>query len=146
MSQRRQTYVPGDVIIPEVVKPIIDDSYIEIGDDQTWDNDVPYVQDSTIRPTVMGDVILTRARLSLEEDPEDRGGCLHSLAGEVGVSLLFIGYYVEQAIVANMKSFYGNYPGHIDDFVHMVINKYGDGTRESLSKAIDVMLAEEKSL
>lgn len=143
-STRRQTYVPGDIVIPEMVKSIIDESYIEIGDEQTWDDSKPYKQHSLIRPTILGDVITTKALLKLEKDDDDRGCCWHTLSGSVSVSVLFLGYYVEQAVLTNMKSFYDNYPAHIDDFIDFVLMKFGDGTRRNLTTAIDRMLAEEK--
>lgn len=183
---RRQTYIPGDVVIPDIVKPIIDDSYIEIQDVQLWDEAKPYIQNSMIRPAILGDVVTTTACLSLEEDVEinDDGannninrdendnniqlvnnsndvednvakpvesesnsvGCLHTLTGNVTVGVPFIGYYVEQAIVANMNQFYSYYPAHVDDFISVLVNKYGDGSRASLNSAIDRMLADEKAL
>lgn len=73
-------------------------------------------------------------------------GCLHALAGECTVSIPFVGYYADPAVVANMRTFYETYPAHIDAFVDMVVNKYGDGTRAPLPAAVDRLVAEEKAL
>lgn len=161
MRTRKQTYVPGNVAIPDIIKPIIDDSYIEITDSQTWDEAIPYVQKSVVHPTILGDVITTTATLTMAldndcvangdvidgdvEDKEQIQSCLHTLSGNVTVSIPFLGYYVEQAVVSNMKQFYSTYADHVANFVEMTVKKYGDGTRSSLPQAIDRLLAEEKT-
>lgn len=176
MKTRRQTYVAGDVTIPDMIKPLLDDSYIEVSDIQTWDEAIPYLQHSTIHPTILGDVISTTACLSLHVDKshhfrddahheEDHvcdcptsdddtsaddllveHACLHTLSGSVAVSVPFLGYFVEQAVVTNMKQFYSEYSTHVHAFFDMAMQKYGDGTRASLSSAIDRILIEEAKL
>lgn len=150
---RKQIYVPSNVAIPDIIKPIIDDSYIEITDSQTWDEAVPYIQQSVVRPTILGDVITTTATLTMAEDTDDGSeqgdgevqSCLHTLSGTVSVAIPFLGYYVEQAVVSNMRQFYSTYADHVANFVDMVVSKYGDGTESSLPHAIDQLLAEEKA-
>lgn len=237
---RKQTYVPGDVEIPEMISYLVDDSYIEICDQQTWDEAHPYIQHSKINPVLFGDVVTTTATLSLEEyypentdDPsqgvdnsntdatssarnnvdvvansnaprpptttasstleqpaeyivnndmatkadvnvnglanvnnrgvdegdlsvnnKSNGGenvndielssCWHTVSGTVTVTVPFVGYYVEQAVISNMQQFYARYPDHIDGFVDMVINEFGDGTKASLSAAVDRLLENEE--
>jgi hypothetical protein len=36
------------------------------------------------------------------------------LSGTCSVSILFLGSYVEEAIVANMNTFYAEYPAHVE--------------------------------
>lgn len=154
MRTRKQTYVPANVAIPDIIKPIIDDSYIEITDCQTWDETTPYVQESVVHPTILGDVITTTATLTMAldddidgeaEDKEQNQSCLHTLSGNVTVSIPFLGYYVEQAVVSNMKQFYSTYADHVANFVEMAVKKYGDGNSSSLPQAVDRLLAEEKT-
>lgn len=143
---RKQTYVPANVIIPDMIKSIIDDSYIEISDCQTWDENNPFVQHSVVKPTILGDVVTTTATLTMSEDEQENNVCVHTLAGTVTVLVPFLGYYVEQAVVSNMQQFYTDYASHVSNFVQMVISKYGDGTMSSLPRAVDHILAEEKVL
>lgn len=162
MRTRKQTYVPSNVAIPDIIKPIIDDSYIEITDCQTWDETIPYIQKSLVRPTILGDVITTTATLTMDvdsdsvtatadnvdgqdEDDENIQACLHTLSGSVNVCIPFLGYYVEQAVVSNMQQFYSTYADHVANFVEMAVKRYGDGTNSSLPHAIDQLLAEEKA-
>lgn len=178
MKTRRQTYVPGDITIPDIIKPLMDDSYIEVSDKQTWDEAVPYVQNSTIHPVILGDVICTTACLSLHVDKSHQfrddddvvvddevvdcptsdddasvdeavvveRACLHTLTGSVAVSIPFLGYFVEQAVVTNMKQFYSEYSTHVHAFFDMAMHKYGDGTRESLPSAIERIVLEDAKL
>lgn len=164
---RRQIYVSADIVIPEIIKPLLDDSYIEISDSQTWDDAAPYVQRSVIHPAILGELITTEACLTLltgeradgdgvgddagdGTDDSDGGvvssSCLHSLSGSVGVAVPFLGSFVEQAVVSNMKQFYADYPRHISDFVQFAVAEYGDGSVASLSSAVDRILAEDAKL
>lgn len=97
----------------------------------------------------MPDLVKSNGVLSLEPlratpGEEALDGCLHTLAGECSVSVPFIGWYAEQAIIDNMQTFYDNYPPLIADFVTMVVDRWGDGSVRSLRSAVDNMLAEEK--
>ena len=126
---------------------MFDETYIEIKDIQTWDDDIPYVQQSTIVPGIMADLVQSRAQLTLEQmegGEKDGEGCMHKLSGECNVGIPFLGYYVEQAIIANMKEFYAGYARHIDGFVDMVVRRFGDGSMASLRMAVDRLVAEEK--
>ena len=141
---RIQTYVPAEIRIPDVVKPIFDDSYLEIKDRQTWDEEVPYEQTFDIKPGIMCEVVKSGGTLTLEASGNKDEICVHTLAGQCRVSIPFLGWYVEQAIIDNMKHFYKGYAKHIDDFVNMVVHKYGDGSVSSLRMAIDRLCADEK--
>lgn len=146
---RVQTYVPATMEIPDIVKAVFDDSYIEITDTQTWDEGRPLRQSFSIRPGVMSDYVRTEGEIRMQEVGDvagEGGGCLQVLSGECRVSMPFLGWYVEQAIVANMRTFYEGYPGHVAAFVDMVVNRWGDGRIESLRQAVDNMLAEAKEM
>lgn len=156
---RRLSYVPANVSIPDMLKTLVDDSYIEISDTQTWDElGHPFRQDSIIKSSILGDVLTTTATLTLYDDDDtddasssesgasDSGSCVYSLSGEVCVTIPLMGYYAEQAVIANMTDFYRTYPRHIDDFVQMAVKRYGDGTLSSLSKAVDKMMSLEKAM
>lgn len=161
---RVQTYVPATVEIPDIVKPVFDDSYIEITDTQTWDDTTPLRQSFSIRPGVLADFVKSEGQVVMEAlsdggavingegkdakrgDLRGVDGCLHVLSGECRVSIPFVGWYVEQAIVANMTTFYDAYPKHVKAFVDLVVKRWGDGSVESLRDAVDRMLAEEKEL
>lgn len=149
---RVQTYVPADVAIPDIIKPIIDDSYIEITDTQTWDESLrPLEQSFKIRPSALGDIVKSSGRLvvrpidSPAANKDNDHSCLHTLSGECAVTFPFIGWYAEQAIIDNMRNFYKTYPAHIADFVDMIVKRWGDGSKESLRSAVDAMLAAEKA-
>lgn len=143
---RKQVYVPGNVVISEMIRSIVDDSYIEITDEQKWSESNPFVQESQIRPSILGDIIATNATLYLNPDEQEDDCCWHTLKGSVSVPIMFLGYYVEQAVISNMRSFYDAYPRHIDEFVAFVTHKFGDGSRASLPASIDKMLKREHKL
>lgn len=143
LRTRTQTYVPAEISIPEIVRPLFDDSHIEVRDIQTWDETAPYVQTFDIKPGIMADIVKSTGRLTLEAYGEKGTHCMQTIAGECDVGIPLLGWYVEQAIIANMKSFYKEYGRHVDSFVSMVVQKYGDGTRGSLRKGIDRLCADE---
>lgn len=158
LCTRTQTYVPATISIPDIVKPIFDDSVIEICDTQTWDDSSRTMEQRfEIRPSVLADLVKSHGKLvlspaskiavgdSLEDMEQEQGSCLHVLQGECGVGIPFLGWYVEQAIIANMQTFYGQYPGHIQRFVDMVVKRWGTGDVSSLRMAVDKMLSEEKA-
>lgn len=150
---RVQTYVPAEVSIPDMIKPIIDDSYIEITDTQTWDDvEKPLEQTFQIQPSFLPNLVKSNGRLSvkpLESDlannEADGSSCLHTVSGECSVSVPLIGWYAEQAIIDNMRNFYDSYPDHVSNFVNMVVNRWGNGSVDSLRAAVCNMLAEEKT-
>jgi len=152
---RKQVYVPKTFQIPEIVKPIFDESYIEITDTQTWDDiRTPYEQGFSIQPSVMPNIVKSAGKLillNLERDESEDSKealreerCLHVLRGECSVAVPVIGYYVEQAIIANMHTFYNNYPSHINAMKNVLIKTYGDGSDKSLRAAVQRVLAEER--
>lgn len=147
-----QTYVPAKISIPDVVRTVFDDSYLEVRDFQSWSENVPYVQGFDIRPGVLADIVTSSGKLVLgvaEPREGEKVGveqCVHSLVGSCAVAVPMLGYFVEQAIIANMNDFYDEYVGHIDAFVQMLVQEFGDGSRDSLNSAVDNMLAHEKDL
>lgn len=132
------------------MKTVFDDSYIEITDTQTWDESRPLCQTFSVRPGVMSDYVKSEGELRMQETRDVGGGgeegCLQLLSGQCSVSIPFVGWYVEQAIVANMTAFYEEYPKHVAAFVDMVVKRWGDGSIESLRDAVDKMLAEAKEV
>ena len=60
------------------------------------------------------------------------------------MSVPLLGWHIEQAIISNIHQFYKDYGKHIDDFVNMVVTRFGDGNMDSLGVAIDRLCAEEK--
>lgn len=159
MHTRVQKYVPADIVIPDIVKPVFDDSYIEISDTQTWHKTTPqngiHCQTFEIKPSVMADIVTSSGKLVVkpgcandsdaENKPQSSESCVHTLTGECRVAVPFLGWYVEQAIIGNMQTFYKQYPGYIQRFVEMVVNRWGNGHPSSLRRAVDKMLAEEKA-
>lgn len=158
---RRQVIVAAEVAIPEMLKSTFDDKFFEVTDEQVWDDtNRPFIQSSLIKPNLFAELISTSLTLSVEPDTsnsqphfasedcdpahESALGCVHTLVGHATVSVPFLGYLAEQAIIANIDSFYEKYPRYVKDFVRMLVHKYGDGTLNSLSAAIDAVLKEEK--
>eukprot|EP00177_Eucheuma_denticulatum_P003688 GFKZ01006686.1.p1 GENE.GFKZ01006686.1~~GFKZ01006686.1.p1 ORF type:complete len:211 (-),score=28.18 GFKZ01006686.1:669-1301(-) len=147
LYSRIQTYVPSQADIPDVVKGMLDDSILEVTDTQTWDENKPGRQSFSIHPTppVLADLVKTSGELVVEDAKEgDAGSCRHVLSGRCEVSVPMLGWYLEQTIVSNMRKFYAEYPHHIAAFVDTVVNRWGNGRKESLACAVDKMLAEEK--
>lgn len=151
---RTLIYVPKTMDIPPAVRPVFDDTFLEINDTQTWDDAAkPFEQTFTIRPGVLEEYVATSGSLRLLEADVPRDGiegtgtvkgCRHILSGECCVSIPLIGWYIEQAIIANMNTFYGDYPLRIREFKNMVLTKYGDGSEDALHAVFDRMVAEEK--
>ncbi|KAI0566687.1 hypothetical protein FGB62_6g010 [Gracilaria domingensis] len=137
-STRSRTllYVPANLNIPDIISPIVNDSYIEIRDVQTWDDSRPFHQSSVITPCLMGDVVCTRLTLTIDEVEGDKSRCVHTLEGECDVSIPWLGPFVEQAIISNMQTFYDTYNEHVKAFVKMVTRTYGDGSEASLDQAV----------
>lgn len=154
---RKHVYVPNTIDIPPMVKPIFDDSYLEITDTQLWDDDVPYEMHFSITPGVLEEYIKMTGVLKLatcvssdhdevedEKSPHtDSMVCVQTIQATCQVDIPFVGYYVEQAILANMNSFYDIYPTHIQGFTRMLVDAYGDGTKDSLYTAVDRILEQE---
>lgn len=106
-----------------------------------------------IKPSVLADLVKSQGKLVLRpagksvagNKEQGLGRCAHVLQGECSVGIPFLGWYVEQAIIANMQAFYNLYPGYIQHFVDMVVKRWGNGDVHSLRMAVDKMLAEEKA-
>ncbi|CAN8061485.1 unnamed protein product [Agarophyton chilense] len=145
-GSRTLIYVPANVDIPEMMRSLVDDSYMEIRDTQTWDDKSrPFRQHSSIRPVMMGDVVCTTAVLSVEEVQGDAQRCVHTIEGECCVRIPWVGYYAEQAIISNMQSFYETYNAHVRAFVGMVQSEFGDGSAASVPAAVDKLLLLERA-
>lgn len=151
---RVQTYVPATMDIPDIIKPIIDDSYIEVSDTQSWDANLEdeFRQTFEVRPSILTDLVKTYGQLSIKPPPlqislaeQSQHSCRHILSGECCVSIPFLGWYAEQAIISNIKTFHESYPKYIQGFVDMVVRRWGDGDPQSLREAVERMLAEEKT-
>lgn len=52
--------------------------------------------------------------------------CRHTVRGEVRVSILTVGWFVERSIVHNLRLFYKDYPDTIARFRDLLIAKYAD--------------------
>ena len=143
-KRRVQTYVPRIMEIPPVIKTIFDDSYLEITDMQSWDDVcAPYKMNFDIVPGVMEEYVKMNGVLTMLPNGDKGVGCVQVIEATCQVDIPFIGYYVEQAILANLNSFYDTYPVHIQDFVKMAVHKYGDGTAHSLPNAVEKMCMED---
>lgn len=150
---RVQTYVPATMEIPDIIKPIIDESYIEVCDTQTWDVVAgdELRQSFNIRTSIMADLVKTSGFLFIKapqplntsaEQAHDT--CHHVISGECCVSIPILGWYAEQAIISNIKNFYKDYPTFVQGFADMVMRRWGDNNSLTLRDAIERMLVEEK--
>lgn len=129
---RKQTYVPKTIEIPAMVKSVFDDTYLEIFDSQSWNENKPYELDFEISTGVLGDYYTMHGHTRLEVNPDDKDGlsCIQTIHGTCKVEIPFVGWYVEQAILLNMGQFYDAYPGHIANFVQELIGSY-EGTKQT---------------
>jgi hypothetical protein len=187
LLRRTFLYVPATIDIPDVVRSVFSDDYLELADECTWPADEAEAEASSssccttttspassadtpaadgpiaaaaddwgigmqqeakdkhdeenddderhakkhlsqtfvITPGVLADYICTKGELSISPHPSgDPTRCLHVLAGTCNVSLPFVGYYIEEAIVANMQAFYDNYPAHIRSMRSVLLSDY----------------------
>ena len=143
---RQQVYVPKTIDIPAAVKPVFDDTYLEINDTQHWDEEKPYELNFSIATAALGDYITMSGTTTLTECTDDPRSCLQTIRGKCTVDIAFLGWYIEQAICANMDTFYETYPTHINSFVSKLIDKF-DGDPDDLLPALNRMeraVAEQK--
>lgn len=143
VKTRKQIYVPKTIEIPAMVKPVFDDSYLEVTDTQQWDENTPYEIRYSITPGVLAEYITMNGVLQMRpSSTKGAEGCRQVITGTCTVDIPFVGWYVEQAIISNMQTFYEGYPEHIDAFVNMLVTTFGDGTRASMNDAFERMLKE----
>lgn len=143
---RQQVYVPKTMDIPAVVKPVFDDTYLEIIDTQHWDEDKPCELKFSIATGVLGEYITMSGTTTLTPCPNDSRSCIQTIRGKCTVDIAFLGWYIEQAICANMDTFYETYPTCIQNFVNKLINEF-DADPDDLLPALDRMeraVAEQK--
>lgn len=143
--KRTQTYVPKTIEVPDVVKSLIDDTYLEVTDAQQWDDvSAPYEQSFSISPGVLCEYVRMSGVLRLMPSPSGNpNACVQLIVGTCAVDIPFVGYYVEATIVEQMSAFYDTYPSHIANFVADVVTRFGNSSPDSLPAAFDTMLAEE---
>ncbi len=145
LKTRKQIYVPKTIEIPAMVKTVFDDTYLEVTDTQEWDEKIPYEAKFSIMPGVLQDYITMSGVLKMKPSAtEGDKGCIQTIEGSCQVDIPFVGWYVEQAIISNMQTFYETYPDHITAFVQMVAKTYGDGTADPLDLAFERMVKEEE--
>lgn len=72
--------------------------------------------------------------------------CIHVISGEVRVALFSVGWFVEKAIVHNLKVFYRDYPKTVARFRQKLVNEYADGdVTVPISKVVKrYLIAEEE--
>lgn len=141
---RTLLYVPATVKIPDVISSLVDDSCIEVTDTQTWDERQPFVQHFLASPNMFGELVSTAGKLYMEQVKGEEGRCMHIVSGECSVTIPLLGYYMEQAIIANLEAFYETYSFHIKCFVDMVLKQYGNGGPRALEHAINELMKNEK--
>jgi hypothetical protein len=196
--RRTFQYVPTTIEIPDIVKTVFSDDYLEIADECTWaEQERPredctrccgsddssssaspvsessaragvtngngascshhnkpghFSQSFVITPGVLADYICTKGTLSVEPHPSgDPKRCIHVLSGNCNVSLPFVGYYVEEAIIANMQTFYKAYPAHMLTMRDVLVKDFSDEpcspseevTAEQLTAAASLIATKE---
>lgn len=73
---------------------------------------------------------------------DDRDCCEHVVTGEARVLVPTLGWFVERAIVHNLRAFYVKYPETVGRFREWMVEKYGaDGA--GMDEVVDRMLAAE---
>jgi hypothetical protein len=167
-STRQQSYVPANVDCPAVVRAVVGDTAFGVTDTQRWNDDERlYVQEFTIRPSFLSALSRTEGTLALEvvpavvEDDEDGDGsgastegdgeldedcgaeqCAHVVRGEVRVSILTVGWFVERAIAHNLRLFYDDYPKTVGRFRRFIVEEYANGDESvPISVVVDRVLA-----
>lgn len=139
--RRTQIYVPINLDIPDIVKPVFDDTFLEVSDTQTFDERIPLKQEFSVRPAIMTDLVKTEGTLELIDLGD--GSCNHVLEGECDVMVPVLGWYVEQAVVANMNTFYKKYGTYVNMFKESLMQKFG-GEGVTLNEAVEKMLADDE--
>lgn len=185
---RTYTYVPAEMAIPDVIKSVFNDTFLELNDACSWDDglcdndadhaagtgdeclaradganagavagmdaqasvdaDCPcvvansrrrcYSQNFVITPGVLADLVTTTGDLALYPDAGgNQNSCRHVLSGTVTVGIPFLGGYVEEAVVENMRTFYAKYPAALTAVAADILPEFADG------RPLDVLTPEE---
>ena len=73
--------------------------------------------------------------------------CRHCITGETRVSILTLGWFVERAIVHNLRSFYRDYPATIARFHKKLYAEFADGDYSvPVNKVVDRYMETQKPL
>jgi hypothetical protein len=79
-----------------------------------------------------------------DADDDDFNGerCKHTVRGEARVSILTVGWFVERAIIHNLRLFYNEYPKSVARFRTRIVNEYANGDASiDISVVVDRLLA-----
>lgn len=181
---RTYTYVPAELAIPDVIKSVFNDTFLELNDACSWDDGVCdndadhaagagdeclvrsgvadssavagaaaeaaadacevcvansrrrcYSQNFVITPGVLAELVTTTGDLALYPDADgNRKSCRHVLSGTVTVGIPFLGGYVEEAVVENMRAFYAKYPAALGTVAADILPEFaGDRPLDTLT-------------
>eukprot|EP00188_Purpureofilum_apyrenoidigerum_P005735 Plantae.Rhodophyta-Purpureofilum_apyrenoidigerum.ctg7798.p1 GENE.Plantae.Rhodophyta-Purpureofilum_apyrenoidigerum.ctg7798~~Plantae.Rhodophyta-Purpureofilum_apyrenoidigerum.ctg7798.p1 ORF type:complete len:210 (-),score=44.67 Plantae.Rhodophyta-Purpureofilum_apyrenoidigerum.ctg7798:205-834(-) len=108
-------YIPKTVAIPDILRGILGETILEVIDEQSWSPEEPYKINYKVTPCFLSDQIKTSGFVEIIEH-EDPNKCVQVVNGTTNVSIYFIGGYIEEALLDNLKKFYAAYPTHMARF------------------------------